>query len=251
MAWVAPVARPGATGGCAQAAGAHHVALVVEHGNGTVLTRCVGFDGTGLSGEQVLQMGGVEFQTSQYGGSLGRAVCRIDAEPATYPPGCFSATSPYWVLFVARAGGAWSVSNLGASGLTLRDGDAEGWRYDPQAGSPAQPPSPAGVCEAVAIPAPSAPVPVPPPSPTPALATPIPASSAATSAEPAQGLAASPSAQPSASPSAAAAAPPPGPDRGSAAAAPASAPWGMAAAAAAGVALIAVLLIQALPRLRP
>ena len=189
---------------CAYAAGARHVALVVQHGGGAVVTRCVGFDAPSLTGEQVLQMSGVPYQEAQYGGTLGKAVCQIDGEPQTFPPGCFSASSPYWVLFVSRCGGNWSASNLGVSSQTFRDGDAEGWRYDPQTGSPPPPPSPAGVCD-VAAPAPNAsaaPPPVPPQAPVPvpktASASPdaVPAV-AATPAPPSE----SPPSEPSPSPS--------------------------------------------------
>jgi hypothetical protein len=58
---------------------------------------------------------------------------------------------------VSRAGGAWQLSNVGISSLTLADGDAEGFRYVPSSGIPAVPPSPAGVCAAAAPPVATAP----------------------------------------------------------------------------------------------
>ncbi|MFN2582965.1 MAG: hypothetical protein ABR498_09530, partial [Candidatus Dormibacteria bacterium] len=106
---------------------------------------CVGFDGGSITGEQILQASGVEYATSSYG-SMGDAVCQIDEEPSSYPPGCWTSSSPYWAMFVSRAGGGWSVSSRGVSSQTFADGDAEGFRYDSQSGAPAQPASPAGVC---------------------------------------------------------------------------------------------------------
>jgi hypothetical protein len=141
---------------CAQAAYSHRVGLVVEHGDGQVVRRCVGFDTPTATALDVLQASGLEVGISSYGGGLGAAVCQIDHEPATYPPGCFTSTGLYWVLFVSHAGGAWVNSDLGASNLTVTNGDDIGFRYDSQAGADPPPPSPAGTC----------PVLTPPPTPT-------------------------------------------------------------------------------------
>lgn len=141
---------------CAQAAFSHRVGLVVEHADGQVVRRCVGFDTPAATALDVLQASGLEVGISSYGGGLGAAVCQIDHEPATYPPGCFTSTGLYWVLFVSHAGGAWVNSDLGASNLTVTNGDDIGFRYDSQTGADPPPPSPAGTC----------PVVTPPPAPT-------------------------------------------------------------------------------------
>jgi hypothetical protein len=131
---------------CAFASGAQHVAVVVEHGSGAVLTACVAFDGPPLTGDQVMRLSHIEYATTSYGG-LGNAVCQVDNEPASYPPSCWTATSPYWAMYVFRSGGAWAVSNLGVSSQQFHDGDALGWHYVPQSGGGGgPPPSPAGVC---------------------------------------------------------------------------------------------------------
>jgi len=148
---------------CAQAAYSHRVGLVVEHGDGRVVRRCVGFDTPSATALDVLQSSGLELGISSYGGGLGAAVCQIDNEPTTYPPGCFTATGLYWVLFVSHAGGAWVNSAVGASNLTVTNGDDIGFRYDSQSGADPTPPSPAGTC----------PVVTPPPAPA---RTPAPAS---------------------------------------------------------------------------
>jgi hypothetical protein len=141
---------------CAKAASSHRVGLLVEHGDGRAVRRCVGFDTPTATALDVLQASGLEVGISSYGGGLGAAVCQIDNEPATYPPGCFTSTGLYWVLFVSHAGGAWANSNLGASNLTITNGDDIGFRYDSQTGADPPPPSPAGTC----------PVVTPPPAPT-------------------------------------------------------------------------------------
>jgi hypothetical protein len=127
------------------AAGAHHAAVVVEHGDGSVATRCVAFDASDVTGEQLLTQSGIAWSGQTFGG-FGDAVCALDGEPARYLdcPG----KDNYWAVFVSSGGGAWRLSNVGISSLTLRDGDAEGFRYVPAAGDPVAPASPAGVCPA-------------------------------------------------------------------------------------------------------
>jgi len=136
---------PGAAAPCAAATYAHRVALVVEHGNGQSLRECIGFDSATITGEQILQASGIQFATVGYG-SLGDAVCQIDHEPASYPATCWTTTSPYWVSFVARGSGSWSTAGQGVSSQTFGDGDAAGFRYDPQTGGAPAPVSPAGTC---------------------------------------------------------------------------------------------------------
>jgi hypothetical protein len=133
-----------AASACA-AAGLHHAALVVEHGDGSVVTRCVAFDASQITGEQLLNGSGIVWSGQMFGG-FGEAVCAIDGEPARYSscPGKDS----YWAVFVVRSGGAWQLSNAGISTLTLSDGDAEGFRYVPSSGNPVPPPLPGGVCAA-------------------------------------------------------------------------------------------------------
>lgn len=204
---------------CADAAGAHHVALVVEHGNGSVVTRCVAFDQAALTGTQVMDMAqaqGVEYATAGYGGSLGSAVCQIDYEPASYPPGCWTSTSPYWAMFVSRSGGPWAVSSKGISAQTFSDGDALGWHYQPQVGGGGgPPPSPAGVCaQVVAAPPPApvagsqpAPAPLAPAPAAPGADTPSPDATPSPATEAAPTPSATPSSRPAATPTAGAATP--------------------------------------------
>ena len=138
-----------ATSPCA-AAGSHRAAVVVEHADGSTVTRCVAFDTNAISGERLLTLSGIGWSSQSFGG-FGDAVCALDGEPARYAecPG----KDRYWAVFVARAGGSWQLANVGISTLALHDGDAEGFRYVPASGVPAAPPSPLGVC-AAATPAP-------------------------------------------------------------------------------------------------
>jgi hypothetical protein len=134
------------TASCA-AAGSNRAAIVIEHGDGTTVTRCVSFDTASVTGEVLLNSSGVAWSGQTFGG-YGVAVCAMDAEPAHYTacPGKDS----YWAVFVSRAGGAWQTADIGISTLTLASGDAEGFRYVPAVGMPEAPISPAGVCTSAA-----------------------------------------------------------------------------------------------------
>jgi hypothetical protein len=129
-------------------AGSYRAAIVVEHGDGSVVSRCVAFDAAEISGEELLNLSGLAWSGQTFGG-FGQAVCALDGEPARYSvcPG----QDRYWALFVARdvaAGGSWQLTSVGISSLVVHDGDAEGFRYVPASGTPAGPPSPTGVCAA-------------------------------------------------------------------------------------------------------
>jgi hypothetical protein len=166
---------PAAT--CDAASGSHHVALVVQHGDGSTASKCVSFSGASLTGEQVLEQSGVEYRTVDFGG-LSAAVCQVDGEPALFPPTCWTSSSPFWELFVARKGGGWTWSSLGMSAQVFHDGDAEGFRYEAQ--SDQSPPKILGSCPS------ATPTPNPTPKPT-ARPTPSPTAhpTAGTSAGPA------------------------------------------------------------------
>ena len=191
VAFAVAVPQPTGRPSCSLAAGAHHLAVVVEHGNGATLTSCISFDSIQLNGDQAMQMSGIQYASIESGG-LGKAVCQIDREPTSYPPGCWTSSSPYWGMFVSHAGGPWAVARYGISSQQFSDGDALGWHYIPANGSGGPPPSPSGACTQ---PAPS-PVPstIPNPLPTgPTVTSSVPA--APTPAPPSPGE--SPSASPS------------------------------------------------------
>ncbi len=133
--------------GCVQAAAAHHAALVVAHGNGTVIRICVAFSEDAISGKKMLDDAQSQAHLEYDTGYSGQAVCQIDYEPpsGTYSPQCLSAGRPYWAAFVSRGGGSWTYSNQGFASQTFRDGDAQGFRYGSDGTAP---PSPSGVCPA-------------------------------------------------------------------------------------------------------
>lgn len=131
---------PFAGSACASS-GPYHAALVVEHGGGGTIRRCVGFSSATITGDQLLQLSGIEDTTATLGG-FGQAVCQIDNEPEHFSACLPPSPDPYWAMFVSRGGGSWAASNLGISSQTFANGDAEGFRYDPQTGTAAPPPVP-------------------------------------------------------------------------------------------------------------
>ena len=104
----------------------HHAALVIQHASGSVITRCVAFAEGQISGLQLVERSGVQYDAQNFG-SIGSAMCQLDREPSTVPPGCFG-SGPYWQYF-HRQGGAWQTSAFGASSSLLHDGDMDGWHF--------------------------------------------------------------------------------------------------------------------------
>jgi hypothetical protein len=144
---------------CAQAAGANHVGIVVEHGDGSVIRRCVSFTTPTITALNVLHGSGIQYSTSGFSGGLGDAVCQIDNEPAQYTS-CLPASGSYWVFFVLSPTGGWTTAPQGVSNESVSNGGDIGFRYDPLTGADPQPVSPAGTCPV------STPTPTPTATPT-------------------------------------------------------------------------------------
>jgi hypothetical protein len=104
----------------------HHAALVIQHASGSVITRCVAFAEDQITGLQLVERSGVQYEAQNFG-SIGSAMCQLDREPSTVPSGCFG-SGPYWQYF-HRRGDTWQTSAFGAGSSALRDGDMDGWHY--------------------------------------------------------------------------------------------------------------------------
>jgi hypothetical protein len=115
----------------ARASTLHHAALVVEHSSGRLLTRCVAFVEDQITGFQLVQRSGLEYQAQSFG-SMGSAICQLDYEPQDVPSSCFG-SGAYWQYF-HRTPSGWAQSSVGASSWALHDGDMDGWRYASGAG---------------------------------------------------------------------------------------------------------------------
>src|SRR5437588_5782741 len=168
----------------------HHAALLIQHSGGSVITRCVAFAEAQISGLQLVERSGVEYQAQNFG-SIGSAMCQLDREPSSVPPGCFG-SGAYWQYF-HRQGASWQASAVGASSSVLRDGDMDGWHYASGTGQAPGAASFASVCGAPSPPVavthttlPKAPVP------SSAAAAGAPHAATPTPAPPVQALAPSP-----------------------------------------------------------
>jgi len=91
----------------------------------------VAFAESQITGLQLIQRAGVEYQSQDFG-SMGSAMCQLDREPSPVPADCFG-SSRYW-QYSHRIGGGWQTASLGASSSVLHDGDMDGWRYAGGAG---------------------------------------------------------------------------------------------------------------------
>jgi hypothetical protein len=191
---------------CADAAAAHHATVVVshlDHGYASPVRVCVGFTEESITGHQLLDRSGIQFGLNANPG-LGSEVCQVDHEPATYDPNnCLRAGQPYWSVWQAPYRGAWTYTRYGIDGVTIRDGDAEGFRFGQNPGAPdppgtiCPPPSPASPPPSTAATSPGAAPPGPAAAPTNARSRPTANSDGAAAAPP---PGASPDASPGASP---------------------------------------------------
>ncbi len=120
-----------------QAQSGNQAGLVIVHGDGRVVTRCVTFAEPEISGYTLLQRSGLGLDVSQ--GAAGAAICRIDGEgcPAS---DCFcqcqGAPCAYWNYFYRAQDGPWTYAARGATGRTVRPGDVDGWVWGDGASSP-------------------------------------------------------------------------------------------------------------------
>lgn len=102
----------------------HYADIVVDFGNGQVITRRVTFDTPAISGLEALQRSGLDLEIATY--SFGSAVCAIEGVgcPAT---NCFCNSSQYWSYHYWDGG--WQSYMVGASGSVLSSGAVEGWAW--------------------------------------------------------------------------------------------------------------------------
>jgi hypothetical protein len=144
--------------GRACAAGAVHVAVVVDSGTGsTVSAVCVPGDSFD-NGAAILAARASMLGVPQPRYSASGLLCAIDGVPAT---GCGDAHGghyAYWSYWHGQ-GGNWSYNNFGPASWRVDASVVEGWRYQPDgAGLPTDPP-PRGPATAASVC-----VPAPPPT---------------------------------------------------------------------------------------
>ncbi len=106
----------------------HQAGLVVVHGDGRVVSRCVGFDEDRISGQELVSRAGLEPHMEAT--AMGASVCRLDGEGCAAGSNCFcqclSSPCIYWSYW-RWDGAKWEYSALGAGSTTVADGGLDGW----------------------------------------------------------------------------------------------------------------------------
>ena len=102
--------------------------LVVVQADGSVMSRCVGFNEESINGYELLTRGG--FVTRSEVTSVGASVCSIEGQGCGEGEDCFcqckSSTCVYWTYWQQLPEG-WRYSNAGAATVQVHDGDVQGW----------------------------------------------------------------------------------------------------------------------------
>lgn len=112
----------------AQEGGPNRAGLIVVHGDGRVLTRCVTFTEERISGVALLQRSGLAVDANT--GPMGSAVCTINREGCPINDcfcKCKNNPCTYWNYFHRNADGSWAYSGMGAATWTVGNGDIDGW----------------------------------------------------------------------------------------------------------------------------
>jgi len=169
----------------AQEGGPNRAGLIVVHGDGRVLTRCVTFAEDRISGVALLQRSGLAMDANT--GPMGSAVCTINSEGCPVNDcfcQCKNNPCTYWNYFHRNTDGSWAYSGMGAAMWTVGDGDIDGWvwgdgsapppalAFDTICAAESAPVMPAPASSTVAPTATPLPPETPIPTPTPASASP-------------------------------------------------------------------------------
>lgn len=142
----------------------HRAGLVIVHGDGSVLSRCVEFDGESISGYELLERSGLELRMEVSG--MGPTICAVDQEGCGAGEHCFcrclSSPCEYWSYWRLEDDG-WRYASVGAGNTQVSDGMVEAWVWSEgsmQKGTAPQPPDLTldAICQAqpAAAPAPRA-----------------------------------------------------------------------------------------------
>jgi len=122
-------------------ASAARAGIVVDLGNGTVLTECVHFGGPTITAFDLLQRSDLAF-TFQNFGSLGAAICSIDGVGCQFPAeACFcqcTGTGPCnFFGFFKLQNGQFVFSDVGVSSSILRNKDVVAFAFGDGSAAPA------------------------------------------------------------------------------------------------------------------
>jgi hypothetical protein len=106
----------------------HRAGVVVVHADGSVASRCVGFQEESISGYDLLVRGG--FAPRSEVTSMGASVCSLEGQGCSAEQDCFcqcqSSSCVYWTYWDFGPEG-WRYLNLGAANTRVSDGAVQGW----------------------------------------------------------------------------------------------------------------------------
>jgi hypothetical protein len=114
----------------------HRAALVVQFGDGSVVTACVDFTAENIDGAELLRRSGLSVVVDPHSG-FGEAICMISSGGASngcdYPAQecfchCQGTHCVYWAYYHFQ-NGRWVYSEVGPSHWLVKDGDVEGWAW--------------------------------------------------------------------------------------------------------------------------
>jgi hypothetical protein len=114
--------------------------LLIVHGDGSVVSKCINFTDRETTGAALLEDAGVEMITDATN-PMGVLVCAIDQEGCLYPQEkclcqCEGAgPCTYWAYFTLGQDGQWSYSPQGAAGRRVPDGAVDAWVWMSSSGA--------------------------------------------------------------------------------------------------------------------
>lgn len=116
--------------------------VVVRQSDGTVRDMCVFFDEAEISGYELLERSGFDFQSESY--IQGRAICKIGPDGCNSSQGeeCFCDKANSWGYSTRDKGGStWVYSRVGADQRDpkVRDGSLDGWSWGANGNQPKLP----------------------------------------------------------------------------------------------------------------
>jgi hypothetical protein len=124
---VLTVARPDLATPRAQQS--NRIGLVVRFGAGSLITRCVAFSESGISGYDLLMRSGLDI-VAAFDSGQGAAICSIE-DTGCPVESCLTCDAPNYWSYWHLVDGAWVYSQVGSSGHTVGNGDVEGWSWGP------------------------------------------------------------------------------------------------------------------------
>ena len=101
-------------------------ALVVTMPDRSSLQRCVTFNGTTITGFELLQASGLQLETT-FDPAMGPAVCQVEGQGCPSND-CFCSMPDYWSYWHIY-NGEWGYAAAGAGTYPVEDGALEGWSW--------------------------------------------------------------------------------------------------------------------------